>query len=106
MFFPAIEVVKRCHIDDLATVDNWSNTHLMPLSIEKSLVLHCGVHNLNFMHILLGKILQNRDTLRDLGVTKSALGNYYQHIAILIINALRLSGIILRAFYHRPVAIP
>ena len=38
--------------DDLATVDDWSNTYFMPLSIEKLLVLHCGAHNSNHIYML------------------------------------------------------
>ena len=45
--------------DDLAPINDWLNTHLMPLTIKKSLVLHCGVgvHNPNRIYNAAGEDL-------------------------------------------------
>ena len=48
--------------DDLATVNDWSNTYLMLFSIQKSLVLHCDAHNLNRIYSLQWKIVTPRET--------------------------------------------
>ena len=72
----------------------------MPFSIDKSLVLYYGAHNPKRIYMLQERILQNSDTLQDLGVASSALGNCKQHLATLISNASRLFGALLRKFYY------
>ena len=36
--------------EDATTVENWSAEYGMPVSIEKSLVLHCGLHQPKYVY--------------------------------------------------------
>ena len=92
--------------EDLNTVGEWSDAHCMPLSIEKSFVMHCGARNTNHDYSLQGKVLRSTDTMRDLGITRSASGKFNQHIAEVISSTAKLSGAILKAFRERPASFP
>ena len=60
-------------------IGQWSVDNTMPLSFEKCSVLHCGLHNPKCHYSLLGQQLSERDTMLDLGVTRSANCDYQQH---------------------------
>ena len=53
---------------DLNKVDAWSLEHHMPLSIDKSAVLHCGMRNPPYRYHLQGDLLKSSDTVSDLGI--------------------------------------
>ena len=53
-------------------VANWSKEFRMPLSIEKSGILHCGPHQSRNVYLLCGHVLPTVDTFVDLGVVRNS----------------------------------
>ena len=70
----------------------------MPMSVKKSAVLHYGPHNPEHVYTIQGSILQSTDLMRDLGVTKSLVGGFNQHIAGVVSSASRVAGALSRVF--------
>ena len=87
---------------ELDKVDAWSTQHAMPLSLNKSVVLHCGLRNPCNQYKFQGEILKCSDTVRDLGIQRYTSGNYNQHIAEMATKASRLSRAIMRVFMEAP----
>ena len=84
---------------ELDRVDALSTQHAMPLSFDKSVVLHCGLRNPFNQYKLQGDILKFSDTIRDFGILRCTSDNYNQHIAEVAAKASRLSGAIMRVFH-------
>jgi hypothetical protein len=82
-------------------VSDWSVTHRMPLSIEKSGVLHCGSNNPGRKYNLAGRQLPQLEHLRDLGVLRSTTAGYSDHINSLVPACNRLCGALQRVFRSR-----
>jgi Reverse transcriptase (RNA-dependent DNA polymerase) len=82
-------------------VRHWSITHKMPLSVEKSGVLHCGTNNPTRPYYLDGQNLPVLQHFKDLGVWKSPSASYSHHINSLIPACNRLCGSIQKAFRSR-----
>ena len=100
---------KHCAADiqtDLDIIGAWSEDYKMPLSVEKSAVLHYGPHNPEHMYTIQGSILQSTDSMRDLGVTRSIEGGFNQHIAGVASSASRMAVALSRVFQQRPAVIP
>jgi hypothetical protein len=83
----------------------WSTSHEMPLSVEKCSVLHCGTINPNRQYFLSNTPLPSVSQLKDLGVLRSQLRPYGDHIARVAADGSRLSGAIMRAFRSRDVSL-
>ena len=90
---------------DLNKVDAWSLEHHMPLSIDKSAVLHCGMRNPQYRYHLQGDLLKSTDTVSDLGILRASSRGYDQHFAEVSTKASKLSGAIIRAFHGSPASI-
>ena len=84
---------------ELDKVEARSIQHAMPLSLDKSVILHSGLRNPCYQYKLQGDILKCSDTVRDLGTLRCTSGNYNRHIAKVAIKASRLSGAIMRVFH-------
>ena len=65
-------------------------THHMPLSLDKSGVLHCSKNNPNLSYVLNGHTLPKIDQFKDLGILRTINTSYSDHIAHIV--ASRLSG--------------
>ena len=74
----------------------------MPLSIDKSAVLHCGMRNPQYRYHLQGDLLKSTDTVSDLGILRASSGGYDQHNAEVSTKANKLSGAIMPAFHGSP----
>ena len=84
--------------EDATTVENWSAEYGMPVSIEKSLVLHCGLHQPKYVYSFQSQVLRSADNLADLGVQRSSDGGYSVHCAYVVNKASKVSGAIRRVF--------
>ena len=103
-----IDLFKRSSVvaqKDLDIISMWSTGTKMPISVDKSLVLHGGTNNPRNSYRLAGKILPCESSIRDLGIIRQADGSYSQHITDVITKASRLAGAVSRALRHRPAAI-
>ena len=56
---------------DLNIIGDWSKAMLMPSSIVKCLVLHCGVNNPQWAYTSSNCSLPVTDDMRNLGVTRT-----------------------------------
>ena len=68
----------------------------MPLSISICLVIHYGVNNPYFQYDCGTSILPASNTFVDLGVSHSASGFFYYHIAMVAQKGRRLVGMYFR----------
>jgi hypothetical protein len=83
---------------DVNKVAFWSAEHHMPLSDDKSLVMHCGSHQPFNIYALHGKPLKIVDNFTDLGVQRSKNGSFSGHCQSLAARASKSAGAIRRAF--------
>ena len=90
---------------DLDIIGAWSEDCKTLLSVKKSAVLHYGPHNPEHMYTIKRSILQNTDSMRDLGVTRLVEGGINQHIAGIASSASRVVSALSRVFQQRPAAI-
>ena len=79
-------------------IGDWSITHLMPSSVNKNLVLHCGPYNPKRQYVICNQPLPSAMQLKDLGVLRSQVRPFAEHPTSLSANCRRLSGTIRRAF--------
>ena len=87
------------HIRSQLAVDvlhDWSISHYMPISVEKSLVLHSGDKNPHNVYVFGNVDLPCSSQMKDLGVIRSVSSHYRDHIDKLVADCWRLSG----AIYH------
>ena len=71
-------------------VNGWSKDHRMPLSLNKSSVLHCGNNNPILQYILDGHPLPVLSQFKDLGVLRSERTTYCGHINIVTAQSSKL----------------
>ena len=78
----------------------------MPLSLEKTVVMHGGHHQLLYTYKIDGSNLRTIDSFVDLGVHCASSGDDYAgHCAAVTAKASRISGVICRAFHIKPRAL-
>lgn len=68
-------------------------------TIDKSTILHCGIHNPPYQYCLQGNVLKSTETGRDLGILRVSSGSYDQQIIKVSTKPTRLSGAIMCAFH-------
>ena len=73
----------------------------MPLSLEKSGVIHCGKNQPNYNYIVHGNRLPVIESMVELGVIRSANGGYDGQCAAVRAKANKISGAIRRVFQLR-----
>ena len=64
---------------EINTVEDWSEEYHMPLSLNKSSVMHSGLHQPLHNYELNSCVMKTVDTLPDLGVTRTSDGGYTGH---------------------------
>ena len=89
----------------LDTFEKWSGKNGMPLSLDKSMVLHYGHNNPRHVYSLFGEDLKQSETLANLGVTRSTDCSYHNHYLNVIKKGRRAAGAILHAFTTRYFAV-
>ena len=85
-------------IDKLAT---WASAHLMPISSEKSVAMHCGKRQPKHVYTLNGKPMATVDTTVDLGIVKTSDAKYTEQCHAVASKATRSVFAIRRAFQCR-----
>jgi hypothetical protein len=83
---------------DINIVADWSKEYDMPLSIEKTVVLHSGRRQPLHAYELLGLPLTSVSSFKDLGVNRSSDGGYAGHCAALVAKSSKMAGAISRVF--------
>jgi hypothetical protein len=84
--------------NDIDTVAEWSREFSMPLSVEKSNVMHCGPSNPKHNYACNGVILPSASEISDLGVMRSNLAPYASQASKASAKASKMCGLILAAF--------
>ena len=81
---------------DIDVLVDWSKEYKMPLSIDKTVVMHDGRKQPNNDYYLDGYHLSSRDSFSDLGVSRSAHVSFSSHCSMIVNKANKLSGAIRR----------
>jgi exonuclease III len=84
--------------DDINVVINWSKDYDMPLSTEKTLVMHCGPRQPYHVYHLDGRPLNSVDHFSDLGIVRCSNGGYSTHYINLVNKARKIGGAIRHTF--------
>ena len=74
---------------------------LMPPSIVKSLMLHCGVNNSQWAYTCSNCPLPVNNDMRDLGVTRTKAQEFSTNAALIASKAYRSSGVLMHFFRSR-----
>jgi hypothetical protein len=85
-------------------VYDWSLVMSMPLSIEKSIVFHCGADNPLRQYQCGTDILLDAANITDLGVIRSCDSSYREHVASVAQKGHRLIGQCFKALHSRDPA--
>ena len=83
---------------DIDSRDKWSSDNKMPLSLEKSLVMHVGRNQPMHSYHLQGNQLKTVGCYTDLGIIRSTNHGYRDYIDVLSTEASRTAGMLFRAF--------
>ncbi len=86
---------------DIDTVAEWSIAHEMPLSIEKTAVLHCGCHQPQYVYSIRGQPLPVVTELTDLGVIRTSQSSYSAQCQAVAAKAARAAYLVRRAFHQK-----
>ena len=86
---------------DFNSIGSWSEGNHLPLSIDKCMCIHYGLHNKKHSYSKNGTTIKNTDQCADFGVTKTSNFHYKVHVDTLCLKAARLSGIVARLFSTR-----
>ena len=87
--------------EDVNTVLQWSEEMHMPLSLDKSVVMHCGRNQPNFIYTLKGSPMPCVESFKDLGVVRSHNGHITEQCCAVYSKASRLAGAIRHIFQQR-----
>ena len=83
---------------DIDGIDKWSSDNKMPLSLEKSLVMHIGRNQPIYGYHLQGNQLKTADCYTDLRIIRSTNHGYRDYIDVLLTKASRTARMPSRAF--------
>ena len=82
---------------DVKAIVDWSIANRLPISFEKSVVLHYGSNNVK-KYVQSGKVISSADSCKDVGVLKSSNFSYEEHARNTALKAARLAGMVLKVF--------
>jgi Reverse transcriptase (RNA-dependent DNA polymerase) len=95
-----VTVYSRAHVQaEVNRIVQWSDDNLMPLSICKCGVLHCGSKQPRHTYVIRGAPMVVFDSFQDLGMIRSASGRYEGHCEAVVARAKRASGAIRHVFH-------
>ena len=98
------DITIYSHAEIQAEVDAvavWSEEMSMPLSVEKSVAMHCGAKQPNYDYTLYGETMKAVDSFTDLGVIRSSSGGCSGHCQAMVTKATKMAGAIRRVFRDR-----
>ena len=64
---------------EVTKITDWSDSHSMPLTIEKSSVMQCGYNQPSYNCTSHGASLQSVDKFADLGIQQTSCAGYTSH---------------------------
>ena len=86
---------------EVTKIADWSDSHSMPLTIEKSSVMHCGHDQPSYNYTINGVSLQSVDNFADLGIQRISCAGYAGHCKEISAKASKMAGSIRRAFQYK-----
>ncbi len=86
---------------EIDSIAKWAKDHDMPLSIEKSSVMHCGKKQPYHEYTLGLVVIKSVDGMMDLGILRIADASYSDHCQAIATKASRTAGAIRHAFRSR-----
>ena len=88
---------------DLNSIESWTEANHIPLSIDKCMCIHYGLHNKKRSYSINGTKIKHNDQCADLGVTRTSNFHYKVHVDALCFKEARLSSIVARLFSTRSI---
>jgi hypothetical protein len=86
---------------DLDAVVEWSDRNKLPISIDKTVVLHYGIGNLMIQYMIHSVLVKSVTSCKDLGVLRTSNFSYEEHVCNVALKATRLAGMTLKLFCTR-----
>jgi ribonuclease P/MRP protein subunit RPP40 len=86
---------------EIDKVANWAEQNSMPLSVQKSAVMHCGKRQPYHNYILSKQPMATADSITDLGVIRTTAPKYSEHCQAVALKAAKTANAICRAFRCR-----
>ena len=98
------DITFYCHAEIQAEVDkvaDWFEEMSMPLSVEKSVVMHCGAKQPNYDYTFYSESMKAVDSFTDLSVIRSSSGGFSGHCQAMVTKTTKMAGAIRRVFRDR-----
>ena len=86
---------------EVTKIADWFDSYSMPLTIEKSSVMHCGHDQVSYNYTIHGASLQSVDKFTDLGIQRTSCVAYAGHCKEISAKASKMAGAIRRAFQYK-----
>ena len=86
---------------EVTKIAYWSDSHNIPLTIEKSSVMHCGHDQPSYNYTIYGASLRSVDKFADLGIQRTSCAGYADHCKEISAKASKMAGAIRRAFQYK-----
>ena len=102
LMIPDVTVNSKTEIQlEIDNIAKWAKDHDMPLSIEKSSVMHCGKKQPYHEYTLGQDVIKSVDSMMNLGIPRTADASYSNHCQAIAAKASRTAGAIRHAFRPR-----
>ena len=86
---------------EVTKIADWPDSHSMPLTIEKSSIMHCEHDQPSYNYTIHGASLQSVNKFADLGIQGNSCACYAGHCMEISAKASKMAGAIRRAFQHK-----
>jgi ribonuclease P/MRP protein subunit RPP40 len=90
---------------DLDSIARWANTWQLSISVQKSYLLHFGLHNPCHNYFINGALIATVQSVKDLGVLVAVNLSWHEHVLYVAKKANRVANCILHAFKCRNVEV-
>ena len=85
-------------MSDVQAVGVWSADNKLPISLEKSTVMHYGATNICENYVINGQLIASVDSCMDLGVLQSKTFCYDEHAQKVALKATKLTDMMMKIF--------
>ena len=86
---------------EIDCIAKWAKDHDMPLSIDKSSVMHCGKRQPYHEYTLGQVVIKSINSMMDLGILRTDDASYSNHCQAIAAKASRTAGAMRHAFRSR-----
>ena len=94
-----------CIQDDLNSIVLWADTWQLTISIEKTVMLHLGIHNPKRIYTVNNCPVQSKDVVKDLGIAMCSDLSFSTHCMDVVRKAMYIANAILHSFLCKDVSV-